>query len=194
MNAKGPEMAQVALSPGESCLSPASPEDWHIVQRFLFEEAALLDQRRYRDWLRLFAPQFEYRVPARFHRQQDGLKDDWAINRELSGDDELPVVSHDRASMEAQIIRIESGRAASDLPPWFTTRLITNVIAHYDAGASHFHVRSNFLIQRYKRGREQFIAGSRQDVLVRHDRDLSIASRQVVLGSDVYRWSNFALI
>lgn len=174
--------------------SPASAQDSRLIERFLFEEAELLDQRRYREWLDLFLPQFEYRVPARSHRQQDGLKDNWAIARELSGDDELPMVLHDRASMEAQIVRIESGRATSDTPPWFTTRLIAGVIADTTAEANRFAVRSRFLIQRYKRGREQFIAGSRQDVLVRTDTGWRIAGRTIILGSDVYRWASFALI
>lgn len=101
---------------------------------------------------------------------------------------------HDRASPEAQVVRIESGRASSDAPPWFTTRLITNVIADHEYATNRFHVSSRFLIQRYKRGREQFIAGYRHD-LVTHDNDsLRIARREVVLGSDVYRWSGFALI
>lgn len=175
-------------------LSPASLEESHLIQRFLFEEAELLDQRRYREWLALFAQEFSYRVPARFHRQQDGLKDKWEITREISGNNDLPIVLHDRASMEAQIIRIESGRSASDAPPWFTTRLITGVIADEDRQSGHFHVRSRFLIQRYKRGREQFIAGARQDLLLRTGDDLHIVQRSVILGSDLYRWSTFALI
>lgn len=175
-------------------LSPASGEDAHAIQRFLFEEAELLDDRRYRAWLNLWTPDFEYRVPARFHRQQDGLKDTWGVARELSRDDELPVVLHDRTSMEAQIIRIESGRSASDSPPWFTTRLIANVIADRADEDDRFHVRSRFLIQRYKRGREQFIAGSRHDLLMRAGDDWRIARRTVILGSDVYRWASFALI
>lgn len=175
-------------------LSPASMEDTHLIQRFLFEEAEFLDQRRYREWLALFAPEFSYRVPARFHRQQDGLKDKWEIARELSGNDDLPIVLHDRASMEAQIIRIESGRSASDAAPWFTTRLITGVIADEAIQTGCFHVRSRFLIQRYKRGREQFIAGERQDLLLRTGDGLHIAQRTVILSSDVYRWASFALI
>jgi benzoate/toluate 1,2-dioxygenase beta subunit len=36
---------------------------WFAVQRFLFQEARLLDERRLDEWLALFAPEAEYWVP-----------------------------------------------------------------------------------------------------------------------------------
>lgn len=173
-------------------LVPVDAAEQHRIVRFLFEEAEALDNRDYRAWLRLFAEEFDYVAPLRYHRQPDGVNDLWAIERELGGDDQLPIAKHNRQSLEADVARVESGRSISDIPAWFTERVISNVIA--DKGEGEFHVRSKFAVQRYKVGREQFIFGHREDRLIEAGQSFKIKSRRVIFSSDVYRWSTYVFI
>lgn len=69
------------------------------VQELLFEEAAALDERRWHDWLALFAEQCEYWVPA------------WKGPFETTNDpdDEVSLIYYaDRTGLEERVWRIES--------------------------------------------------------------------------------------
>lgn len=173
---------------------PATVEEQHRIERFLFEEAELLDNRQYRDWLALFTDDLEYQVPLRIHRQQQGLADAWALEEELGGPADLPITRHDRVTLNAAIERIMSGRSISDNPPWFTERLISNVVADRGEEPGLFRVKSRFVIQRYKAGREQMIFGHRHDLLRETGGSFVIQSRRVVLSTDSYRWGSYVLI
>lgn len=172
----------------------ATLEEHHRIARFLFEEAELLDNRQYRDWLALFTDDLEYHVPIRIHRQQQGLADQWRLDQELGGAEDLPITRHDRKTLGAAIERIMSGRSISDNPPWFTERLISNIIADRGEDPGTYKIKSRFVIQRYKAGREQMIFGHRQDQLREADGSFLIQSRRVILSTDSYRWGSFVLI
>ena len=101
---------------------------------------------------------------------------------------------HDRVSLEANIARIQTGRTISDMPPWFTERLISNILVDVTPGADGYYVRSKFMVQRYKLGREQMICGHRQDRLIKTGARYLIKSRRVIFSSDVYRWSTYVFI
>jgi len=175
-------------------LIPADATDHHLISRFLFEEAELLDNREYDAWLRLFDDEFEYVAPLRRHRQQEGLNDPWSVEQELGGDDELPISMHNRASLQANIARIQTGRTISDIPAWFTERFISNILVDVTPGADGYFVRSKFMVQRYKLGREQIICGHRQDRLIKKGARYLIKSRRVIFSSDVYRWATYVFI
>lgn len=44
-------------------------ERWFAVQAFLFDEARLIDERRWEEWLDLFAPDAEYWVPTAWEQE-----------------------------------------------------------------------------------------------------------------------------
>lgn len=177
-----------------NAVRPVSSEEHYRISRFLFEEAALLDDRQYYAWLELFSPDIEYRIPSRIHRQQIGLKDDWAVAKELGQEDELPLTQHNRASLKAGIDRIASGRSVSDNPPWFTERVITNIVADHGCHDDERLVQSKFVVQRYRMDREHFIFGHRQDVISAERGIFKIKKRTVILSSTSFRWSYFLYI
>ena len=179
---------------GDNSVRPVSSEEHYRISRFLFEEAALLDNRQYYVWLNLFSPDMEYRIPSRIHRQQNGLKDDWAVAKELGGEDDLPLTQHNRASLKASIDRIASGRSVSDNPPWFTERVITNIVADHGVQDDERHVQSKFVVQRYRMDREHLIFGHRQDVIGITQGQFTIRKRTVVLSTDSYKWSSITFI
>lgn len=113
-------------------------EDPRVTARFerlLFREARLLDQLKYEDWLKLYAPEFVYWVPA--------TADAGDPRREVT------VTFDDRRRTEDRIYRFRTGYAWSQAPPSRTARLIGNVEVFSTATPSTMMVRSNFSISEF---------------------------------------------
>lgn len=84
----------------------------------LFYEAACLDQRRWADWLALYADDAEYWIPA------------WTDTGRQTADPqtELSLIYYrDKAGLEDRIWRIESGLSPASQPMPRTCHLITNI-------------------------------------------------------------------
>jgi 3-phenylpropionate/cinnamic acid dioxygenase small subunit len=185
----------MAATPGSNGAGEEVTLEEHLqVTRFLNREAQMLDERRYRDWLGLLTDDIEYRVPVRSHRQSEGVDDDWAIAKELSGESALALTSNRYAQLEIRVARLLSGKAHTENPPWFTERLISNIDVRHGTAPDSFEVASKFLLNRYKMDREQTIVGSRQDTLVRSADGLRLQRRQVLFNAAGYRWGAYVLI
>lgn len=81
------------------------------VEQLLYEEAALLDDRRLEDWLQLFTDDARYWLPM-------GVEDP---SREPS------LVYDDRVRMEERVFRLMDTAAYAQMPPSRTQHDITNV-------------------------------------------------------------------
>lgn len=81
-------------------------------EAFLFREARLLDERRFEEWLDLFAPTGRYLVPG-------GPGDDPAL--------EAAIVDDDRATLADRVARLRSPAAYAQSPPSRTVRFVSNV-------------------------------------------------------------------
>jgi 3-phenylpropionate/cinnamic acid dioxygenase small subunit len=104
-------------------------------RRLIEREARLLDQLRYDDWLKMYAPECVYWVPS---TPQAGDP-----RREIS------VMFDDRRRLEDRIYRLRTGFAWSQAPASRTVRLITNVEVFATAGDGVRMLRSNFLISEF---------------------------------------------
>ena len=144
--------------------------------------------------LSLLSEDIEYRVPIRRHRQAEGPDDDWDVEKELSGDGELPMTISRLSDLQLRVGRLLSGKAHTENPPWFTQRLLTNIDVRLNEKADGFEVESKFLLNRYKAGREQTIVGSRKDTLLRVKDELRISRRRILFNADSYRWGSYVLI
>ncbi|WP_445189207.1 aromatic-ring-hydroxylating dioxygenase subunit beta [Pseudonocardia sp. Cha107L01] len=172
-------------------------ETHYAIERFLYMEADLLDRRRYREWLDLLALDVQYLVPTRYNRMSSASNEQWDPDEEI---DTLPLVEEDHQSLTLRIERFFLGSAWSEIPPSRTRHLVTNVIveAHEGAGdAESFMVRSNFLVYRSRlsgrRGEnEDFIVGSRRDVIRRSGEDFRIANRVAIIDSVVLNTHNLS--
>lgn len=82
-------------------------------EALLFLEARLLDERRFQDWLALYAADAVYWMPAQWG--QMGITD------------EVSLMHEDRMTMEARVGRLLHPRAHSQMPPSRTLHMITNV-------------------------------------------------------------------
>jgi 3-phenylpropionate/cinnamic acid dioxygenase small subunit len=152
-------------------LSAARDRAWAEANRFLADEAHLLDDRRYEDWLKLVDDDCLYWMPV------DPLSADGSLR--------LNVFYDDRTRLEDRIARLTSGSAFSEEPPSLTSRIVAAVQVADADEEEGLTVRSNFSIVVYRGGEQRQFGGRLRHRLVRRDGRLCIAEKQVVLlGSD----------
>jgi benzoate/toluate 1,2-dioxygenase beta subunit len=135
-------------------------------EAFLIDEAQLLDEGRFEDWLALFTENAWYWVPS-----------------EPNQDSPLTTVSlmyDDRRLLETRVRRLASPRIHSQEPRSRTSRIVANVTIREPRPASAL-VRSKFTMVEYRRGDQRLFAGTSFHELVRKEGTLRIASKRVDL-------------
>lgn len=162
------------------------------VARFLYTEAALLDDRRWDDWLELWTEDATYSMPV---RREQLHEDSWGrpLEQSFTGPGQLHYVDEPRLVLDVRVAKLKSGKAWAEQPPSHTTRLITNVHVLEESDDSLL-VHSNFLLHRTRGSSqcEQFI-GTRRDLLNRAAGGWSIAERRVYLNTGVLGASNLQI-
>lgn len=149
------------------------------VERFLYEEAALLDAHRYDEWLALFADDATYFMPIRRTRMRREL------DREFTTPDEMAFFNDTKPLLAGRVEKLRTGRAWAEDPPSRTRRLVTNIRVVADEG-DRLDVESNFMLYRTRLdSQEDSWIGSRQDVLRRHGGSFLIAARTILLEQTV---------
>ncbi len=91
------------------------------VEQLYYEEADLLDDGRYVDWLELLADDLDYWMPTRTNR----LRRQQALSIASRG--EAAFYDETKESLAWRIRRFDSGMAWAEDPPSRTRHLITNV-------------------------------------------------------------------
>jgi 3-phenylpropionate/cinnamic acid dioxygenase small subunit len=159
------------------------------IEQFLFLEAELLDDRRFRDWLNLLADDLHYFMPTRANRTLRELK------YETSTPGEVPSFEDDKVSMGWRVSQFETGMHWAEDPPSRTRHLVTNVRVKTTEADDEFAVRSNFLCYRNRLDTEVDIwAGERQDIVRRiGDRRWQIARRYILLDQNVILSKNLSV-
>ena len=165
---------------------PSGDAAYSSVVDFLYDEAALLDDRDHRAWLDLLTPDIHYVVPVRItspHTLADSTLDDMAHFDE------------DLYSLEKRVRRLETDHAWAEDPPSRTRRFVTNVRCWERGAADEVFARSNLLVFR-SRGDllgPDLLSGQRTDILRRTDEGLRLARREVLLDESVLRTQNLAI-
>lgn len=145
-------------------------EDPRVTARFerlLYREARLLDRGLYEEWLKIYAPEFVYWVPA--------TADCGDPRREVA------VTFDDRRRTEDRIFRFRTGYAWSQAPPSRTVHLIGNVEVFRTERESVVMVRSNFSISEFWSGETRTLTGSYGHRIVEQDGQWLIQCKQVRL-------------
>lgn len=149
------------------------------VERFYYDEAALLDAHRYDEWFALFTEDAHYFMPIRRTRMAREL------DREFTQPGEMAFFDDDKTLLAGRIEKLKTGRSWAEDPPSRTRHLITNVRVLADDGCE-LQVESSFHVYRTRlRSEEDSWIGSRRDVLRRMDGALRIADRKVFLEQTV---------
>ncbi len=149
------------------------------VERFYYDEAALLDSHRYEEWLALFADDVRYFMPIRRTRTQR------EIDREFTRPGEMAFFDDTKMLLAGRIAKLKSGRSWAEDPPSRTRHLITNVRIVKSDGRT-LEVESNFHLYRTRLNSEETSwIGSRRDVLRKVGGSFQIADRKIFLEQTV---------
>ena len=145
----------------------ADPVEREQFRMLIEREARLLDQLRYEDWLKLYAAECVYWVPATPN----------------AGDPrrEVAVMFDDRRRLEDRVFRLRTGFAWSQAPASRTVRLITNVEVFATDSEAVRMVRSNFLITEFWGDETRILSGWTGHRFVRHNERWEIQAKQVNL-------------
>jgi len=135
---------------------------------FVIHEARLLDARRFRDWMELFAEDGTYWVPAAPDQKNPF--------------DQASLFYDDRELMKTRIERLEHPRIHVQTPPSRTAHLVGNIIIEgADAAKGEFVVGSTLIMVEYRDDTQRVFAGRQQHRLRRHGDELRIVQKRVDL-------------
>lgn len=139
--------------------APSLPELRREVEDFLVAEAALLDARRFDEWLACFTDDATYEAPLRVTRESQ-------VATELS--ERGRIFWDSRATLAVRVERLRSEYAWAEQPPSRTRHFLANLrVAPLDGGA--IEAVANLLVYR-NRGEDpayDLYSAERRDELVR---------------------------
>ena len=158
------------------------------VEQFLYAEAALLDARRYRDWLGLLADDIHYWMPI---RRTVSTAD---LDLEFTQPGEMAYFDDDRGVLEMRVRKLEAGSAWSEDPPSRARHFVSNVRVLGVAG-DEITLEAAFHLYRSRlNSEEDHWVGRRVDVLRRIGDSFRLARRHLFLDQTVIRAANMSTI
>ena len=128
------------------------------IEEFLIRELALLDDRRFEDWVELFTDDGYYWAPAKL--DQDNPHD------------HVSLFFDDKEILNTRVARLRHPRVHSQIPASRTTHLISNVdVDPPDNAADAYDVQAKFMMLEYRPGGDQRTFGGRYDYRLIRDGD-----------------------
>jgi 3-phenylpropionate/cinnamic acid dioxygenase small subunit len=150
------------------------PSLQQTVERFLYHEARLLDQRRYHEWLALLTDDVHYWMPTHESVQGDQAEDDDSVA--------FAYLDEDKMSLVIRVRRLDTGMAHVETPPSRTQRMVTNVLVEPTERDDVLRVSSNIMVLLVRHDtHESHFAGSREDELRKVNGEWKLARRCVTL-------------
>jgi ethylbenzene dioxygenase beta subunit len=120
--------------------------DRTLLEEFVVREARLLDERRFLDWMALFAEDGTYWVPA--------------VPDQRSPFDQASLFYDDRDLMRTRIERLEHPRIHVQTPPSRTAHLVGNVLVEsVDEVTGELVIRSTVIMVEYRDEQQRLFAG-----------------------------------
>jgi 3-phenylpropionate/cinnamic acid dioxygenase small subunit len=158
------------------------------VEQFLYAEAALLDARRYRDWLGLIADDIHYWMPI---RRTVNTSD---IEREFTKIGDMAFFDDDREMLEMRVKKLEAGSAWSEDPPSRSRHFVSNVRVLETSG-DEITIEACFHLYRTRLNTEvDSWIGRRVDVLRRQGGSFVIARRHLFLDQTLILSTNMSTL
>ncbi len=146
-----------------------------LVEQFLYDEAELLDDRRWTEWLALITEDIDYRIPVRSTRDRQTVPSDFSI-------DAFHIVEG-QGALAVRLGRLQND-SWSENPPSRTRRVVSNVRIKERSEAG-IAVRSNLLFYWERAGQSSVVAAERRDLLRPGPAGLRLCARLVLLDHTV---------
>jgi 3-phenylpropionate/cinnamic acid dioxygenase small subunit len=175
-------------------------QEFRAVERFLYREVRLLDERRFEEWLDLLADDLRYAMTMRSNRYPReskaiaALDPDRYAGRNSEDEDDLAVFDETKDSLRGRIARLKTGMAWAEDPPSRTRHFLANIEIGPGDAAAELTVRANFIVYRSRgESEEDFYVGARRDALRRVDGGFLIARRRLVLDQNILSAKNISM-
>lgn len=155
------------------------------IQHFFYEEADLLDERKFSDWLNLFTDDVRYWMPLVRNFQHGHPEQEYSREREESA-----WMDEDKTTMRQRVEQLATGIHWAEEPISRMSHLITNVRileARPDMSRpSEVLTKSRILVYRNRLQDEvDIIVAKRKDTLRREDGTWRIARREIFIDQNV---------
>jgi p-cumate 2,3-dioxygenase beta subunit len=159
---------------GSDATAPDAAITVDEVERFLIDEAALLDEWRLEEWLTLMADDGRYLVPSLDSAESDHQT-------------ALFLIADDRRTLQSRVRQLLGKAVWSENPRSRTRRLVTNVRMLGTAG-QETRVAANFAVWRFQHEQTDVYVGRYLHVLIRGGpAGLLFRERKAVLDLDTLR-------
>lgn len=145
------------------------------VTDLLFAEAAALDEKRWDDWLTLFAENVEYWVPA------------WDSEHEQTSDPatEISFIYYDgRSGLEDRVYRLRLNQSSASIPLPRTCHQVTNIRARLQPDGN-CEVKANWQTHSYRLQKSTSFFGFYDYVLTPKGQGWLIAKKKITVLNDV---------
>lgn len=135
---------------------------------FLIQEARLLDDRRFRDWMALFTDDGTYWVPA--------------VPNQSSATNQASLFYDDRDLMKTRIDRLEHPYIHIQTPPSRTAHIVGSVVIEAaDDAKGEYTVSSTVMMAEYRDEHQRTFAGRQTHKLKRDGSTFKIVQKKVDL-------------
>lgn len=164
---------------------PGTPRYGEILQ-FLYLEAEMLDECRFREWLALFTEDVRYTMPVRTTQ----------FRSRGAGFEEVAFIEDNFNSLTTRVERLLTDTAWAETPPSRTRHFITNLLVEPGERGGEYAVRANFMVTR-SRGDQgyQLFTGVREDTLrYLAPAQLRIAHRRILVDQTVITGTNLSIL
>ena len=156
------------------------------VEQFYFNEASLLDEHRYNEWIALFSKNVRYWAPVRVTRE--GAPD-------VVRDNELGLFEDDYGSLELRVESFQVKSAWAEIPPSRTRHLISNVQVTSDSSNQVSAVSNFFVFRSRLESVEHLFVGRRHDRLERLCEDQwRICERMILFDHSSFMTDNISIM
>lgn len=177
------------MSTVETRPASVSLELQHEVTQFLYHEAALLDDWKFRDWLNLLGEDIHYSMRTVVNAQ--------TRDRRRSVQPPTTWIFNDsKFQLERRVARLETGMAWAEEPPSRTRHLIANVQIADTEVCGELAARVNYLLYRSQKERDEtFYVGTRFDRLRKTQTPAGweVCKREIVLDQVVLTSHNLSV-
>ena len=158
------------------------------VEEFLYQEAELLDERRFEEWLDLFTEDVRYWMPMRRNVPAD--EPEREFTREGA---DVNWFDEGKDTLTRRVQQIRTGVHWAEQPPSRTCHMVSNVQI-LESRPDELAVKSRFLLYRNRVETEtDFLVGKREDLLRRVDGHWRIARRKIILDQSVLLAKNLTV-
>jgi 3-phenylpropionate/cinnamic acid dioxygenase small subunit len=164
------------------------------LEAFLYDEAELLDERRYEEWLELLSDDLVYFMPMR----RNVASDDPAAQENTRFGQDISWFEEDKWTLAKRVEQIRTGVHWAEEPVSRVSRMVSNVqlLAARPSvqAATEAIVRSRFLLYQNRAEYETHLfAGKRSDTLRKSDGRWRIARREILLDQSILLAKNLSV-